>query len=62
MSLGKTWFTVDEAAAKVGVGKGLILMWVEEGLVRCERKGGKVVLVNIDDVNLEVEAMSKDTD
>jgi predicted site-specific integrase-resolvase len=59
MSLGKTWFTPEEMEAKVGVSKALILKWVDEGLVRCEREGDTVVRVNIDDVNLEVEALSK---
>ncbi len=42
-----------------GIGKALILEWVREGLVRCEREGGKVVQVNIDDVRLQVEAFTK---
>lgn len=57
MSLVKTWYTPEEAEAKYGVGKGTILEWVEEGLVRCEREGEKVVRVNIDDIGIEVEAM-----
>ncbi|MEZ4599971.1 MAG: MerR family transcriptional regulator [Syntrophotaleaceae bacterium] len=59
MSLGKTWFTPEEAESKVGIGRDLILKWVEDGLVRCEREEGHVVRVNIDDVNLKVEALTK---
>jgi hypothetical protein len=57
MSLVKTWYTPEEASSKFGVGKGVILGWVEEGLVRAEREHGKVARVNIDDVGLEVEAL-----
>jgi hypothetical protein len=38
----------------------MILTWVEDGLVRCEREGEKVVRVNIDDVKLEAEAMVRE--
>jgi excisionase family DNA binding protein len=57
MSLVKTWYTPEEAASKYGVGKGTILEWVEEGLVRAEREEGKVVRINVDDLELEIEAM-----
>ncbi|MEZ4484989.1 MAG: MerR family transcriptional regulator [Syntrophotaleaceae bacterium] len=59
MSLGKTWFTPEEAAAMFGVERALVLKWVEEGLVRCERQDGMVTQVNIDDLRLEVEAFLK---
>lgn len=57
MSLVKTWYTPEAAAEKFGIGIAQILEWVAEGLVRAEMEGDKVVLVNIDDVRLEVEAM-----
>ena len=38
-----------------------ILSWVDDGLVRCEREGGKVARVNIDDVRLEVEALVRES-
>jgi hypothetical protein len=57
MSLVKTWYSPEAAAEKFGIGPGQILEWVAEGLVRAELQGEKVVLVNIDDVRLEVEAM-----
>ena len=59
MSLGKTWFTPEAAEDKYGVSKAQILAWVDKGLVRCEREGNRVVRVNIDDVDLEVQALSK---
>jgi len=61
MSLVKTWYTPEAAESKFGVKKALILEWVDEGLVRCEREGKKVTLVNIDDIRLEVEAMSRES-
>jgi predicted site-specific integrase-resolvase len=60
MAMIKTWYTPEEAEAKFGVKKAMILTWVEEGLVRCEREGRKVARVNIDDVKLEAEAMVRE--
>ncbi|PLX84177.1 MAG: MerR family transcriptional regulator [Desulfuromonas sp.] len=57
MSLVKTWYTPEDAGDKYGVKKAVVLEWVEEGLVRCEREKGKVARVNIDDVKLEVETL-----
>jgi predicted site-specific integrase-resolvase len=57
MALVKTWYTPEEAESKYGTSKSLILDWVEEGLVRCEREGGKVSRVNIDDIKLEVDKL-----
>lgn len=57
MSLGKTWYTLEEAEAMFGVRKALLLEWVEEGLVRSEKEQGSVARVNIDDVKLQVDAM-----
>ncbi len=55
MSLAKTWFTPEEAESKFGVPRNVILKWVEDGLVRSEQKGGKVLTVNGDDLELKVE-------
>jgi len=56
MSIGITWYNIDEAAAKYSLEKSLILKWVQEGLVRSEESDHKTVLVNIDDIELEVQA------
>ena len=53
MALVKTWYDVEAAADKYGTKKSMLLFWVEEGLVRCEREGGTVVQVHIDDVRLQ---------
>jgi len=60
MALVKTWYSPEEAESKYGVSKALILEWIDEGLVRSEREGGKVVRVNIDDVKLEVENLVRE--
>ncbi|WP_432821708.1 MerR family transcriptional regulator [Trichloromonas sp.] len=57
MALMKTWYEPEEVEAKFGVKKALVLAWVADGLVRCEREGKKVTRVNIDDVKLEMESL-----
>ena len=57
MSLVKTWYAPEAAAEQFGIAPSQVSEWVAEGLVRAELEGEKVVLVNIDDVRLEVEAM-----
>ncbi len=59
MSISKTWYTPDEAESKFGVPKSRILQWVEDGLVRCEQCGTKVVAVNGDDMELKIEELIK---
>ncbi|CAG0934433.1 MerR family transcriptional regulator [Geobacter sp.] len=58
MSIDKTWYTLDEAVAKFGVPAARILSWVENGLVRSEDEGGRVVRVNGDDLELKVEELT----
>ncbi len=54
MSYVKTWYTLEEAEAKFGVKRSVILQLVEEGTVRCEQEGEKVVRVNGDDLELKI--------
>ncbi len=58
MRMETNWYTVDEAAAKFGVDRQLILTWVEEGMIRSEDAGGSVVRVNGDDLDLKVQEMT----
>lgn len=62
MALMKTWYAPEEVEDKFGVKVGLLLTWVEKGLVRAEREGKKVVRVNIDDVKVEMESMNRKTE
>ena len=55
MSLFKNWYTVEEAAAKYGLNPSRIYKWVEDGLVRAEEEKGKVVRVNGDDIEQELQ-------
>jgi predicted site-specific integrase-resolvase len=55
MPLGKSWCTAEEAESKYGISKATILKWVEDGLIRCEQLDGKVVQINIDDLNLKID-------
>jgi excisionase family DNA binding protein len=59
MPFNKTWYTLEEAASKFGVGRELMLKWVEEGVVRSEMENGKVVRINADDLELKVEERSR---
>lgn len=58
MSIAKTWYTLEEAADKFGLEEGVILKWVEDGVVRAEEVDKKVVRVNVDDVELKVQEMT----
>ncbi len=58
MTWDKTWYTLEEAVSKFGLERAQILAWVEEGLVRAEEEGKKVVRVNSDDLALKVEELS----
>ena len=56
MSLTQTWYTIDEAEAKFGIEKQRILQWIDEGLVRSESEGLKVVRIHGDDLELQANA------
>lgn len=58
MSIPNTWYALDKAAEKFGLEQAQILIWVEEGLVRAEMSGKRVVRVNVDDVDLKVQEMT----
>ncbi|NLC70643.1 MAG: helix-turn-helix domain-containing protein [Desulfuromonadaceae bacterium] len=58
MSVGKTWFTLEEAQHKFGIARSVILEWVSEGLVRAEREEGRIVRINVDDLQLQVDDLT----
>ena len=53
MSLVKSWYTLQEAESKFGGKQEVILAWVEDGLVRCERKEGEPLRVDGNDLELQ---------
>jgi hypothetical protein len=55
MSLGITWITIEDAAAKYSLEKTLILKWVEEGVVRADQAEKESVRINVDDLELKVQ-------
>jgi len=55
MSLGKTWYSPQQAEEKFGVEREKIVAWALEGLIRFEKEEGVIVRVNADDLALEVE-------
>jgi hypothetical protein len=59
MSLLKNWCSLDEAESKFGIKKAIILKWVEEGVVRCEQRNGKIVSINLDDLELKIGEIVK---
>jgi len=59
MSLGITWYTLDEVEAKFGLNRAEILKWVEEGLIRADTAGNKVLRINIDDLKLKVKELTE---
>jgi hypothetical protein len=58
MLLEKTWYSIEEAAAKYGVEQKRILKWATQGTVRSEEEGGEIVRVNIDDLALLVDELT----
>lgn len=55
MSIPVTWYSLDKAAEKFGLEQAQILIWVEEGLIRSELSGKRVVRVNVDDLKLKMQ-------
>jgi len=58
MSIGITWYLLEEAAAKFNLEKSLLQKWIEQGVVRAETPDKGEVLVNIDDLELKLREMT----
>lgn len=58
MSLGKTWYTLEDATAKFGVAKDLILAWIADGIIRTDRDSEQIMRINGDDLALKVQELT----
>ena len=54
MSLTKNWYTFNDAASKFGVSIEQLQDWVFKGLVRTEEGRDKILLLNSDDIEQEL--------
>jgi hypothetical protein len=58
MPLGITWYTLDEAAAKYCLESALIRKWADEGMVRSELGEGRIMRVNVDDLEIRLQELT----
>ena len=54
MSLTKSWYTIDDAAAKFGLTTKELQEMVDLGLVRTEEHKDKAIMLNGDDIEQQM--------
>jgi hypothetical protein len=55
MPIGRTWYTLADAASKYCLDISLILKLVDQGLIRAEQVDTRLMQINVNDLELKVQ-------